>query len=107
MGSSPPGLNDLHINGNPKNQLHDSIEKIQSLHKRKNALKATYDHERSDLRARHEKSTQALEGLICSTEEQVQSIGEVRRTPDHVVKANSPRYRIPTLQMSRSSYTPS
>jgi len=64
--------------GSPKSQLHNAIDTIQSLHKRKNALKATYDHERSDLTTRNEKSKQALEGLIFSTEEQIQSIGEVR-----------------------------
>ena len=61
----------------PKSQLHDAIERIQSLHKRRNQIKTIYENERQYLDQRSQKTKSSFEGLIVSTEEQIQSINEV------------------------------
>lgn len=61
----------------PKSQLHDAIERIQSLHKRRAQIKTIYENERQYLDQRSQKTKSSFEGLIVSTEEQIQSINEV------------------------------
>jgi hypothetical protein len=61
----------------PKSQLHDAIERIQALHKRRTQIKTIYENERAYLDQRSQKTKSSFEGLIVSTEEQIQSINEV------------------------------
>lgn len=66
----------------PKSQLHDAIERIQSLHKRRAQIKTIYENERQYLDQRSQKTKSSFEGLIVSTEEQIQSINEVSFSGD-------------------------
>lgn len=67
----------------PKSQLHDAIERIQSLHKRRAQIKTIYENERQYLDQRSQKTKSSFEGLIVSTEEQIQSINEFPAFDSH------------------------
>ncbi|ESZ95467.1 hypothetical protein SBOR_4121 [Sclerotinia borealis F-4128] len=67
----------------PKSQLHDAIERIQSLHRRKAQIKTIYENERQYLDQRSQKTKSSFEGLIVSTEEQIQSINEFPAFDSH------------------------
>ncbi|QSZ33486.1 hypothetical protein DSL72_005054 [Monilinia vaccinii-corymbosi] len=67
----------------PKSQLHDAIERIQSLHKRRAHVKTIYENERQYLEQRSQKTKSSFEGLIVSTEEQIQSINEFPAFDSH------------------------
>ncbi|PQE14150.1 hypothetical protein CJF31_00006688 [Rutstroemia sp. NJR-2017a BVV2] len=67
----------------PKSQLHDAIERIQALHKRRTQIKTIYENERAYLDQRSQKTKSSFEGLIVSTEEQIQSINEFPAFDSH------------------------